>query len=508
MLIKRPSDIAPSEITPQGRVPAPPGVPGRRRVAGPHRRTVGCPSRAEAAPLQATKSPLSTTGEPITSLKDITSYNNFYEFGTDKGDPARNAGTLTTMPWTVKVDGLVGKPGDYDSTTSSSRVALEERIYRMRCVEGWSMVIPWVGFPLVGAAEAGRAAGQRQVRRLRDAGAPGRDAGPARRCSSRCRGPTWRACGSTRRCTRSPSWRSASTARRCRTRTARRSGWWCPGSTASRASSRSCASASSRASRRPPGSCRTRASTASTPTSTREVDHPRWSQATERRIGEGGLFAKRRPTLLFNGYGEQVASLYAGMDLQGQLLSMAARRRSRLAAAPRCSARTRSGGRSTSSAWCRRCGPSISGVTDQLGADPQNTLERDAGPVGAALPDRLRLPSRPLRRLGGPSLIRYRRAIGLLAFYYAALHLTVYMVLDQGLDLAAIWADIVKRPYITVGMLAFTAPGAAGGHLQQRHDPPAGRRRLAAAAPAGLRRGRGGGDPLRHGWSSPGRSSR
>src|SRR5262245_40384486 len=94
-------------------------------------------------------------------------------------------------------------------------------------------------------------------------------------------------------------------------------------------------------------------------------------------------------------------------------------------------------------------------VIDQLGADPQKTLERTLGlwalrflVAGLAIT--------PLRRLGGPSLIRYRRAIGLLAFYYAAMHLTVYAVLDQGLDLAAIWADIVKRPYITVGMLAFT----------------------------------------------------
>ena len=94
-------------------------------------------------------------------------------------------------------------------------------------------------------------------------------------------------------------------------------------------------------------------------------------------------------------------------------------------------------------------------VIDQLGADPQKTLERTLGlwalrflVAGLAIT--------PLRRLGGPSLIRYRRAIGLLAFYYAAMHLTVYMVLDQGLDFTAIWADIVKRPYITVGMLAFT----------------------------------------------------
>lgn len=94
------------------------------------------------------------------------------------------------------------------------------------------------------------------------------------------------------------------------------------------------------------------------------------------------------------------------------------------------------------------------GITDQLGADPQNTLERLLG-LWALRFLVLSLAITPLRRLGGPNLIRYRRTVGLLAFYYAALHLTVYTVLDQGLDLAAIWADIVKRPYITIGMFAF-----------------------------------------------------
>jgi sulfoxide reductase heme-binding subunit YedZ len=94
------------------------------------------------------------------------------------------------------------------------------------------------------------------------------------------------------------------------------------------------------------------------------------------------------------------------------------------------------------------------GLTDQLGADPQNVLERALG-LWALRFLILGLAITPLRRLGGPNLVRYRRAIGLLAFYYAALHLTVYVVLDRGLDWAAIWADILKRPYITVGMLAF-----------------------------------------------------
>ena len=94
------------------------------------------------------------------------------------------------------------------------------------------------------------------------------------------------------------------------------------------------------------------------------------------------------------------------------------------------------------------------GITDQLGADPQNALERILG-LWALRFLIASLAITPLRRLGGPNLIRYRRAIGLLAFIYATLHLTVYMVLDQGLDVSAIIADIIKRPYITVGMFAF-----------------------------------------------------
>ena len=94
------------------------------------------------------------------------------------------------------------------------------------------------------------------------------------------------------------------------------------------------------------------------------------------------------------------------------------------------------------------------GLNDQLGADPMKTLERTLG-LWALRFLIIGLAITPLRRIGGPNLIRYRRTIGLLAFYYAALHVTVYAGLDQGLDLAAIWKDIIKRPYITIGMLAF-----------------------------------------------------
>src|SRR5881398_1970696 len=89
-----------------------------------------------------------STDEPLTPYRDVTTYNNFYEFGTDKGDPAENANTLKPRPWTVRIDGEVHKPQVVDVDQLLGWFPLEERIYRMRCVEAWSMVIPWVGFPL------------------------------------------------------------------------------------------------------------------------------------------------------------------------------------------------------------------------------------------------------------------------------------------------------------------------------------------------------------------------
>jgi sulfoxide reductase catalytic subunit YedY len=89
-----------------------------------------------------------TVDEKLTGLKDITTYNNFYEFGTDKGDPAENAGSLRTRPWTVACEGEIKKPQVVDIDALLKMFPLEERVYRLRCVEAWSMVIPWVGFPL------------------------------------------------------------------------------------------------------------------------------------------------------------------------------------------------------------------------------------------------------------------------------------------------------------------------------------------------------------------------
>ncbi|MFT4255211.1 MAG: molybdopterin-dependent oxidoreductase, partial [Caulobacter sp.] len=106
----------------------------------------GLGSLASAAPLAFSKG-FSTTEKP-TPKDDVTSYNNFYEFGVDKGDPAQNAGRLTTRPWTIRVDGACEAPRTFDIDELTKGRKLEERIYRLRCVEGWSMVIPWVGFPL------------------------------------------------------------------------------------------------------------------------------------------------------------------------------------------------------------------------------------------------------------------------------------------------------------------------------------------------------------------------
>jgi len=99
-------------------------------------------------PLSGVKPNVVTTDEPRNTFEQITTYNNFYEFGTGKGDPARYAGSLKTSPWKVKMDGLCGKPADYQLEDLIKPFALEERVYRLRCVEGWSMVIPWVGLPL------------------------------------------------------------------------------------------------------------------------------------------------------------------------------------------------------------------------------------------------------------------------------------------------------------------------------------------------------------------------
>jgi len=124
--------------------------------------------------LPGRKSPVAgaVTMDKLTDYKDASGYNNFYEFGTDKADPAKNAGSLVTNPWTVEVEGLVKKPAKYAIEDLLKLSAQEERIYRLRCVEGWSMVIPWVGYSVAELIKKSGTPGQRQVRRVHHPGGP------------------------------------------------------------------------------------------------------------------------------------------------------------------------------------------------------------------------------------------------------------------------------------------------------------------------------------------------
>ncbi|MEK6688587.1 MAG: protein-methionine-sulfoxide reductase catalytic subunit MsrP [Gemmatimonadota bacterium] len=133
MLIRSPADIASSEITPERLY--------LDRRSWIRRLGLGLAAVAFPRPL------LAAQGDP-NSWEEVTGYNNFYEFGTGKDDPARNAGSLRTRPWTVKVEGEVARPGSYDLEALFKGIAQEERIYRFRCVEAWSMVVPWNGYPL------------------------------------------------------------------------------------------------------------------------------------------------------------------------------------------------------------------------------------------------------------------------------------------------------------------------------------------------------------------------
>lgn len=273
------------------------------------------PAPGKLAALRGIKSsvPGATVPDKLTSYRDVTTYNNFYEFGTDKDDPARQAHTLQTRPWTVSVEGAVHKPRTFGIEELLKLAAMEERIYRMRCVEGWSMVIPWVGFPLselikrveptgsarfvrfVTLADAKQMPGLRSpvlqwpyVEGLRldeaqhpltllafglygevlpnQSGAPVRLVVPWKYGFKSGKSLVKIVFTETQPKT---SWESAA---------AHEYGFYSNVNPS--------------------------------------VDHPRWSQATERRIGEDGLLQRKRPTLMFNGYEPQVGQLYAGMDLK------------------------------------------------------------------------------------------------------------------------------------------------------------------------------------------------
>ncbi|MGV3653985.1 MAG: protein-methionine-sulfoxide reductase catalytic subunit MsrP [Noviherbaspirillum sp.] len=265
-----------------------------------------------AAKLAAARNPAFVVMDKPTEYKDATTYNNFYEFGTGKEDPSRYAGSLKTRPWTVVVDGEVNKPATLDIDSLLKLAPLEERVYRLRCVEGWSMVIPWIGYSLAALirrvepngharyvefqtlAEPAQMRGLRspvldwpyvEGLRLDEAShplamlvmgmygevLPNQNGAPVRVVVP------WKY-----------GFKSAKSLVRIRfTRDQPKTAW-----------NRSAPQEYGFYSNVNPS-----------------VDHPRWSQASERRIGQDGFFTPKRKTLMFNGYAE-VASLYQGMDLQ------------------------------------------------------------------------------------------------------------------------------------------------------------------------------------------------
>ncbi len=310
MLIKRPSDINPSEITD-------PAVYLNRRefmkaagLAGLALGTSGWLSTSEAAvKLAGVRKSTLSIDESQTPYKDITTYNNFYEFGTDKDEPAKTAHTLLTRPWTVAVEGAIKRPKTYDIEEFLKLVPLEERIYRMRCVEGWSMVIPWVGFPLAELIKRVEPLGNAkyiEFTTLMD---------PKQMPGQRSRVLAW------------PYVEGLRLDEAMHPLTILAVGLygevlpnqngapirlvvpWKYGFKSIKSIVRL------RFVEQQPVSAWTRAAPNEYGFYSNvnpDVDHPRWSQDRERRIGE---FSKRK-TLPFNGYAEQVASLYTGMDLK------------------------------------------------------------------------------------------------------------------------------------------------------------------------------------------------
>ncbi len=267
---------------------------------------------AQAQKLSAKPNPSFVVMDKQTSYKDATTYNNFYEFGTDKADPAQYAGTLRPRPWTISIEGEIKKPLTLDLDSLLKLAPLEERIYRLRCVEGWSMVIPWIGFSLselikkvepngnakyvefISLADKKQMPGVRspvldwpyvEGLRLDEANhplallalgmygevLPNQNGAPVRMVLP------WKY-----------GFKSAKSIVKIRfTKDQPQTAW-----------NRAAPSEYGFYSNVNP-----------------EVDHPRWSQATERRIGEDGFLTRKRKTLMFNGYSE-VASLYSGMDLK------------------------------------------------------------------------------------------------------------------------------------------------------------------------------------------------
>ena len=262
---------------------------------------------ALAAPLAATRRVV-TTDEKQTPKDDVTSYNNFYEFGTDKEDPSRTAGRLKTRPWTIAIDGLCNKPGRFDIDALIRQFPLEERIYRMRCVEAWSMVIPWLGFPLASLIKAVEPTSAAKFVAFETLFRPEEMPGQRGRVLEWPYREGLRIDEATHPLALLAVGLYGETLPNQNGAPIRLVTPWKYGFKGIKSIVRI-----RLVDRQPRTTWQTMAPSeyGFYANVNPQVDHPRWSQASERRIGE----FLRRKTLPYNGYGPQVASLYRGMDL-------------------------------------------------------------------------------------------------------------------------------------------------------------------------------------------------
>ena len=254
----------------------------------------------------------------LTPEDKVTGYNNFYEFGLDKADPAANAGSMKTNPWTLKIDGEVAKPLTLDYDALTTRFPLEERIYRMRCVEAWSMVIPWTGFPLHKLLSLVEPTSNAKYVAFQTLYAP--DEMPGQKDRFIGGGLEYPYVEGLRIEEAMPPLTLLSVGvygkalppqngAPIRLTVPWKYGFKGIKSIVSIKLTKE----------RPPTTWNLAAPNeyGFFANVNPHVDHPRWSQATERFIGSGGVLdVKRQPTLLFNGYADEVASLYRGLDLR------------------------------------------------------------------------------------------------------------------------------------------------------------------------------------------------
>jgi sulfoxide reductase catalytic subunit YedY len=301
MLIKRPNDIPSSEITSEDMYlnrrkflavagVAAAGVVGSGKIA----------SAFAAAPPQEDK--------PNT-WEEITTYNNYYEFGTGKDEPAQNAGNFKTKPWTVKVDGLVKKPADYHLEDLLKGVKLEDRVYRFRCVEAWSMVIPWQGVPLAALINKVEPLPSAKYVQLTTIMAPDQMFGQRARILDWPYVEGLRMDEAMHPLTLMATGLYGKTLPNQNGAPFRLIVPWKYGFKGVKAIVKMTFTE-----KQPMNTWQVANSSeyGFFANVNPEVDHPRWTQASERRIGQ----FRRQKTLMFNGYADEVAKLYAGMDLR------------------------------------------------------------------------------------------------------------------------------------------------------------------------------------------------